>query len=105
MHLFLCEETLPSNSTYEGLIIYLTDLTVSLVDSPDEYREVILTYTHDGRDGTVQVAYGLPAPADFEDRYLATGGAEFAITNGAGQCSGALRMVPWEELNHALADD
>jgi tannase len=44
--------------------------------------EVTMAYTHNGRDDQVLLNYWLPAPANFKNRYLATGGGGLAINSG-----------------------
>ncbi|TQV90412.1 tannase and feruloyl esterase family protein [Cordyceps javanica] len=47
------------------------------------YCNVTLAYSHDGiADDAVHVSYWIPAPSDFRNRYLSTGGGGLAINSG-----------------------
>lgn len=49
-----------------------------------EYCQVTFKYSHNGRNDSVALTYWLPAPANFKNRYLATGGGGYAINSGTG---------------------
>lgn len=51
-------------------------------DAEFDFCNVTFTYTHVGRDDTVTLTYWLPAPQDFQNRYLSTGGGGYAINSG-----------------------
>ncbi|KAH7129711.1 feruloyl esterase-like protein B precursor [Dactylonectria estremocensis] len=83
---------LPEDGFYEGLSFDSSAVTVNTVTNasvsgnvmyPDanfDYCNVTLTFSHDGRDDdTVKLTAWLPAPKDFQNRYLATGGGGYAI--------------------------
>lgn len=53
-------------------------------DAEFDYCNVTFAYTHTGRNDSVQVAYWLPTPASFKNRYLSTGGGGYAINSGTG---------------------
>ncbi|KUJ06809.1 feruloyl esterase-like protein B precursor [Mollisia scopiformis] len=53
-------------------------------DATFDYCNVTFAYTHTGRNDSVLVAYWLPSPASFKNRYLATGGGGYAINSGIG---------------------
>ncbi|RMX97149.1 hypothetical protein D0868_10798 [Hortaea werneckii] len=48
-----------------------------------DYCNVTITYHHAGKDDDINVWYYLPSPAQYKDRFLATGGGGFAINSGA----------------------
>lgn len=47
-----------------------------------EYCAVTFNYTHTARDDTVALTYWMPAPADFQNRFLTTGGEAYNINEG-----------------------
>ncbi|KAH8648478.1 Tannase/feruloyl esterase [Xylariales sp. PMI_506] len=48
-----------------------------------DYCNVTFAYSHDGLEGdVVHVSYWLPAPEDFQNRYVSTGGGGLAINSG-----------------------
>ncbi|RDW65208.1 hypothetical protein BP5796_09900 [Coleophoma crateriformis] len=98
------EASLPDSITYLGTTAVTIDpssiqvnpvLNNTVTDSsmfPDgqfDYCNVTFAYTHTGRNDSVTVAYWLPTPASFKNRYLATGGGGYAINSGTGN-SGSL---------------
>jgi tannase len=52
-----------------------------------DYCQVTFSYTHNGRNDSVALTYWLPSPAEFKNRYLATGGGGYAINSGTGPMS------------------
>lgn len=86
------EARLPADPA--GLTIDRTSVTANAyynysVSDEDNYPDatfsfcnVTFAYSHDGRDDQVLVRYWLPAPADFQGRYLSTGGFAYAINQG-----------------------
>lgn len=62
-----------SNATTTGNVFF-PDATIS-------YCNVTFTYSHTGREDSVLVQYWLPAPANFQGRYLSTGGGGYAINS------------------------
>lgn len=46
-----------------------------------DFCNVTFTYTHPGRDDSVLLTLWLPAPDDFQNRWLATGGGGYAINS------------------------
>ncbi|KIX98789.1 uncharacterized protein Z520_05250 [Fonsecaea multimorphosa CBS 102226] len=85
---------LPPPGFYQGVTISPSSVTanpvtnVQVVDYdfyPDaifDYCNVSFTYSHDGLDDQVLLTYWLPAPAKFQNRFLATGGGGYAINSG-----------------------
>ncbi|RAK80753.1 tannase and feruloyl esterase [Aspergillus fijiensis CBS 313.89] len=53
------------------------------------YCDVTFNYTHIGRNDRVALTYWMPAPADFQNRFLTTGGEAYEINEGSGT-SGSL---------------
>ncbi len=66
----------------------------SLVQSASglDFCDVTFSYSHDGRNDSVEVNYFLPAPADFQNRYLSTGGGGLAINSGSSGPQDALNF-------------
>lgn len=93
------QTVLPSSKFIQGITIdsdslttsVVTNSTVSSVDYPTatiDYCNVTLAYSHDGIDGDrVLLQIWLPAPTDFQNRWLSTGGGGYAINSGT-------RMLP-----------
>lgn len=93
------QTVLPSSKFIQGITIdsdslttsVATNSTVSSVDYPTatiDYCNVTLAYSHDGIDGDrVLLQIWLPAPTDFQNRWLSTGGGGYAINSGT-------RMLP-----------
>ncbi|KAI9927598.1 hypothetical protein MW887_003218 [Aspergillus wentii] len=86
------QKALPSN-ILPGLTIDPSSLTTSVntnstVSSNDyptaiiDYCAVTFAYSHAGLNDSVLVQYWLPAPDDFKNRYLSTGGGGYAINSG-----------------------
>lgn len=49
-----------------------------------DYCQATFKYSHNGRNDSVALTYWLPSPANFQNRYLATGGGGYAINSGTG---------------------
>ncbi|KAK5123967.1 hypothetical protein LTR85_002164 [Meristemomyces frigidus] len=93
---------LPSDSTVDGITIDTSSVTaqatynVSVSDEvmyPDatiSYCNVTFAYSHNGLEDQVYVAYWLPAPSAFQNRFLATGGGGLAINSGNTSIAGGL---------------
>ncbi len=47
-----------------------------------DFCNVTFSYSHDGRDDSVEVNYFLPEPAKYQNRYLSNGGFGMAINEG-----------------------
>lgn len=85
---------LPSNDVLTGVTIDQSSLVsepfynVSVSDQymyPDatfDYCNVTFAYSHAGLDDTVLITCWMPAPTDFKNRFLATGGGGYAINSG-----------------------
>ncbi|KAJ4356192.1 uncharacterized protein N0V89_004222 [Didymosphaeria variabile] len=95
---------LPAAGTYQGITIdqssVITTLTSNFAvqdntfyaDATISYCNITFSYTHDGRDDLVHVAYFAPDPSAFQNRFLATGGGGLAINSGASSVSGGVSV-------------
>ncbi|KAF1350346.1 tannase and feruloyl esterase [Lizonia empirigonia] len=95
---------LPAAGTYQGIAIDPASVITTLVSNytlsnqvfyPDAtvaYRNITLSYTHDGRKDLVHVAYFAPDPSAFKNRFLATGGGGLAINSGATSVTGGVSI-------------
>ncbi|KAF2223656.1 Tannase/feruloyl esterase [Elsinoe ampelina] len=59
-------------------------------DAIFEYCNISFAYSHNGRDDQVLLQYWLPSPANFQNRYLATGGGGLAISSGTQSLPGGI---------------
>jgi len=96
------QAALPSNDFYNGITIDPSSVSANPVynasvsgqnffpDATFDYCNVSFAYTHNGRDDQVLVWYWLPAPENFQNRFLATGGGGLAITSGSGSLPGGV---------------
>lgn len=87
-------DSLPCDAV-EGITIDPSSVAVSLASNysvsgqnmqPDatfDYCNVTFAYSHDNRSDTVLVTYWVPAPSEFQKRYLSTGGFAYDINQGA----------------------
>ncbi|PYH98977.1 tannase [Aspergillus ellipticus CBS 707.79] len=73
----------PSSVTANAVYNYSSSSTAFWAASTFDFCNVTLSYTHDGLNDTVLLEFWLPAPADFQNRWLSTGGFGYAI-NGDG---------------------
>ncbi|KAL5328841.1 hypothetical protein ACEPPN_002349 [Leptodophora sp. 'Broadleaf-Isolate-01'] len=88
------QASLPADGFVRGLTFDSTSVTASPVfnasvsgaemfpDATFDFCNVTFAYTHDGTSDTVHLNYWLPAPANFKNRYLSTGGGGLAINSG-----------------------
>lgn len=49
-----------------------------------DFCEVSFAYSHDNQDDRIVVEYWMPLAENFQNRFLATGGAAYQISNGSG---------------------
>ncbi|KAH8657928.1 feruloyl esterase-like protein B precursor [Xylariales sp. PMI_506] len=93
---------LPEAGFYNGLTIDSSSVTANPVtnasvtgnvfypDSTFDYCNVTFTYSHDGLDDEVVLTVWLPAPENFQNRFLATGGGGYAINSGTQSLPGGI---------------
>ncbi|CZR55644.1 related to tannase precursor [Phialocephala subalpina] len=86
----------PAVDFYDGITLDPTSINTTAVtnastsgsvffpDATFDYCQVTFTYSHNGRNDSVALTYWLPTPANFQNRYLATGGGGYAINGGTG---------------------
>ncbi|CAK7203601.1 hypothetical protein SEUCBS139899_006338 [Sporothrix eucalyptigena] len=87
------QQSLPVDAI-DGVVIDVDSVTVNAVYNatfsgsdffPDftnqSYCNVTFSYSHTGRSDTIVLWYWLPAPANFQNRYLSTGGGGYSITS------------------------
>ncbi|KUM56952.1 hypothetical protein ACN42_g10245 [Penicillium freii] len=67
-----------------SLVTNFTATNIFYPTSTFDYCNVTFAYSHDGIDGDiVHVQYWLPAPGQFKNRYVSTGGGGWAINSGS----------------------
>lgn len=88
------QSVLPADGTITGLTVDPSSVGVTAnynVSVPSatffpaatiDYCAVTFNYTHIGLDDTVALTYWMPAPADFKNRFLTTGGEAYNINEG-----------------------
>lgn len=89
--------------TIDPASVVASPVTNASVSNPSYYPNgtidfcnVTFAYSHNGRNDRVQVWYYLPAPSEFRNRYLSTGGGGYAINSGS-------RLLPSGVMNGAVA--
>ncbi|CAI7653974.1 unnamed protein product [Penicillium glandicola] len=75
------DESSITASTYRNYSV--TDATF-WDDVNIDFCEVSFAYSHDNQDDRVVVEYWMPLAENFQNRFLATGGAAYQISNGSG---------------------
>jgi tannase len=95
---------LPATGFYQGITIDSDSIVTTLTSNysvkdntffPNaaiSYCNVTFAYTHNGRDDVVNVAYFIPDPSTFANRFLATGGGGLAINSGLNTVSGGVSI-------------
>lgn len=73
----------PSSVTANAVYNSSSSGEVMFPDTVVSYCNVTFAYSNPGRNNTVHVWYGLPAPSAFKNRYLSTGGGGYAINSGS----------------------
>ncbi|KAJ4307483.1 hypothetical protein N0V94_009714, partial [Neodidymelliopsis sp. IMI 364377] len=76
--------TLASNYSFTNQVFY-PDATVA-------YCNITFSYTHNGLNDLVNVAYFAPDPSAFKNRFLATGGGGLAINSKATSVTGGVSL-------------
>lgn len=97
------QASLPSDDFYPGITLNPSSVTAASVvnstvvadnDYPDfgafSYCNVTFTYSHNGRGDQVILKIWLPAPGNFKNRYLQTGGGGLAINSGTTSLPGGI---------------
>ncbi|OOF99336.1 hypothetical protein ASPCADRAFT_137682 [Aspergillus carbonarius ITEM 5010] len=94
--------SLPSSDDIEGLEIDASSITASAVYNASSassyffpaasfnYCNVTLSYTRPGLDTPYLLEIWLPAPEDYQNRWLSTGGGGFAINSGTSSLPGGV---------------
>ncbi|KAH8678036.1 feruloyl esterase-like protein B precursor [Xylariales sp. PMI_506] len=89
------QEALPAAGFYPGITIDSSSVTTALTSDYEvssewypnatiTYCNVTFAYSHDGlADDLVHVTYWIPAPDEFQNRYVSTGGGGLAINSGS----------------------
>ncbi|PYH64324.1 tannase and feruloyl esterase [Aspergillus vadensis CBS 113365] len=92
---------LPADGTFQGISMISSSVSTTIhsnvsISSSNfypaatiSYCDVTFNYTHTGRNDRVALTYWLPAPADFKNRFLTTGGEAYDI-NESSSTSGSL---------------
>lgn len=90
------QSSLPADGTIQGISVDASSVAVTAnynVSVPSatffpaatiDYCSVTFNYTHVGLADTVALTYWMPAPADFQNRFLTTGGEAYNINEGTG---------------------
>ncbi|RAH59471.1 tannase [Aspergillus piperis CBS 112811] len=96
------KSSLPSSDEIEGLEIDTSSITASAVYNAStsgsyffpaasySYCNVTLSYTRPGLDTPLLLELWLPAPEDYQNRWLSTGGGGFAINSGTSSLPGGV---------------
>lgn len=95
---------LPAEGFYNGITIDSSSIATTLgknfnlssntffADAVVDYCNITFAYTHNGRNDVVNVAYWVPDPSKFANRFLATGGGGLAINSGNNTVSGGVSL-------------
>ncbi|KFX95878.1 hypothetical protein O988_05582 [Pseudogymnoascus sp. VKM F-3808] len=96
------QSSLVFDNLINGIVIDSSSVTANIVtgasvsgnnnfpDAVFDYCNVTFAYSHNGADDQVHVWYWLPAPDNFQNRYLSTGGGGYAINSGSGSFPGGV---------------
>jgi len=94
------QTSLPSGDFNLGISIDASSVIVNTVTNANssgsyfypeavfDYCNVTFAYSHDGLNDQVLIWYWLPAPGDFKNRFLSTGGGGYAINSGSASLAG-----------------
>ncbi|KAE8419544.1 Tannase/feruloyl esterase [Aspergillus pseudocaelatus] len=98
------KSALPSTDLINGLLIDSSSITTNAVynastpggdyfpaASAYDFCNVTLTYAHPGRNDRVHLKLWMPAPDQFQNRWLSTGGGGFAINHDEQQLPGGVQ--------------
>lgn len=72
---------------FKGAIIDSTTVTANTVYNHTQSGN---TFAHDGADDNLIVGYYMPSPANFKNRFLATGGGAYAINSASSSAPGGV---------------
>ena len=76
--------TIDPSSVTTKLVTNFTAESIFFPTSTFDYCNLTFAYSHDGIEGDlVHVQYWLPAPGQFKNRYVSTGGGGWAINSGS----------------------
>lgn len=76
--------TVDPSSVSTNLVTNFTASSIFYPTSTFDYCNLTFAYSHNGIDGDiVHVQYWLPAPGQFKNRYVSTGGGGWAINSGS----------------------
>jgi len=93
---------LPPAGVYPGISVVNSSVSANPVYSVEvtdqyfypnaefDYCNVSFSYSHDGLNDKVVLTYWLPAPENFQNRYLSTGGGGYAINSGTQSLPGGI---------------
>ena len=98
------QAALPADDFYNGITIdsssvvatagynYSFSANVFYPDATINYCNITFSYTHNGRDDNVNVAYWVPEPSKFANRFLTTGGGGLMINSGSSTVEGGVSL-------------
>ena len=76
--------TVDTSSVSTKLVTNFTASSIFYPTSTFDYCNLTFAYSHNGIEGDiVHVQYWLPAPGQFKNRYVSTGGGGWAINSGS----------------------
>ncbi|RAK95164.1 tannase and feruloyl esterase [Aspergillus ibericus CBS 121593] len=79
-----------SSVTANPVYNYSSAATAFWAASTFDFCNVTLSYSHNGLDDQVLLQFWLPAPADFQNRWLSTGGFGYAINGDSADLPGGV---------------
>lgn len=91
----------PAVDFYDGITLDPTSITAKMVINASassvfypnaviDYCAVTFKYSHNGLNDSVLLTYWVPAPANFQNRYLSTGGGGYAINSETQSLAGGV---------------
>src|ERR1700712_2141739 len=96
------QASLPADGFYQGISLNAASVTANPVtnasasgsvffpDATFDYCNVTLSYSHNGMSDKVNLEFWFPTPANFQNRWLSTGGGGYAINSGAMSLPGGI---------------
>lgn len=73
----------PSSATASAVIGWSVTNSNMQPNAQFDFCNVTFSYSHPGKNDLITVTYWLPAPQNFQNRYLSTGGGGYAINSGS----------------------